>query len=184
MKSSYPFQNGWNFDSSFGFTGSSTRGMKKGGSTSKKDWIQGAVKKPGALTSYVKSEGVKMKDGKIPKGVINKLASGKPAKTGAGKPSATTQKRANLAKTFSKMNKADGGRVNRNIRDEEARVIGVQDDASDEMRRVKARRPKDAQERRDKRQQLTRVASRERNARDEMRRLRGEAEYDIKRRKR
>ena len=38
--------------------------MKKGGSTSKKDWIQGAVKKPGALTSYVKSEGVKMKDGK------------------------------------------------------------------------------------------------------------------------
>jgi len=52
------------------------------------------------------------------------------------------------------------------------------------MRRVKARRPKDAQERRDKRQQLTRVASRERNARDEMRRLRGEAEYDIKRRKR
>ena len=125
-----------------------------------------------------------MKDGKIPKGVINKLASGKPAKTGAGKPSETTQKRANLAKTFSKMNKADGGRVNRNIRDEEARVIGVQDDAADEMRRVKARRPKDAQERRDKRQQLTRVASRERNARDEMRRLRGEAEYDIKRRKR
>ena len=103
MKSSYPFQNGWNFDSSFGFTGSSSRGMKKGGSTSKKDWIQGAVKKPGALTSYVKSEGVKMKDGKIPKGVINKLASGKQAKTGAGKPSETTQKRANLAKTFSKI---------------------------------------------------------------------------------
>ena len=67
------------------------------------------------------------------------------------------------------MNKADGGRVNRNIRDEEARVIGVQDDAADEMRRVRARRPKDAQERRDKRQQLKRVASRERNARDEMR---------------
>ena len=155
--------------------------FKKGGS---KNWIQKAVKKPGALTSYVKSEGVKMKDGKIPKSVINKLAEGKPAKKGAGKPSSTTQKRANLAKTFSKMKKAEGGKVNRNIRDEEARVIGVQDDAADEMRRVKARRPKDAKERRDKRQQLTRVASRERNARDEMRRLRDEAEYDIKRRKR
>ena len=92
--------------------------------------------------------------------------------------------RASKIKGRSKMNKADGGRVNRNIRDEEARVIGVQDDAADEMRRVKARRPKDAKERRDKRQQLTRVASRERNARDEMRRLRDEAEYDIKRRKR
>lgn len=63
----------------------------------------------------------------------------------------------------------------RNLRDEEARVIGVQDDAADEMRRVKARRPKDAAERRDKRDQLARVGSRERNARDEMGRLRREA---------
>ena len=66
-----------------------------------------------------------------------------------------------------------GGRAN--LRDEEARVIGVQDNAADEMRRVKARRPKDAAERRDKRSQLSRVGSRERNARDEMKRLRGEA---------
>jgi hypothetical protein len=66
-----------------------------------------------------------------------------------------------------------GGRAN--LRDEEARVIGVQDNAADEMRRVKARRPKDAAERRDKKDQLARVGSRERNARDEMDRLRDEA---------
>jgi len=63
----------------------------------------------------------------------------------------------------------------RNLRDEEARVIGVQDNAADEMRRVKARRPHDAAERRDKKSQESRVGSRERNARDEMTRLRGEA---------
>jgi hypothetical protein len=63
----------------------------------------------------------------------------------------------------------------RNLRAEEARVIGVQDNAADELRRVRARRPKDASEVRDRRSQLGRVGSRERNARDEMRRLRGEA---------
>ena len=63
----------------------------------------------------------------------------------------------------------------RNLRDEEARVIGVQDDAALEMRRVKARRPHDAAERRDKKSQESRVGSRERNARDEMTRLRGKA---------
>ena len=47
----------------------------------------------------------------------------------------------------------------RNIRDEEARVIGVQDDAADELRRVRSRRSNDAQERRDKSQQMKRVAS-------------------------
>ena len=64
-------------------------------------------------------------------------------------------------------------RGGRNLRDEEARVIGVQDNAADELRRVRARRPHDAAERRDKRSQLSRVGSRERNARDEMARLRG-----------
>ena len=67
-----------------------------------------------------------------------------------------------------------GGRM-RNLRDEEARVIGVQDNAADELRRVRARRPHDAAERRDRRDQLARVGSRERNARDEMHRLRREA---------
>tara|TARA_R110000824_G_scaffold328271_7_gene515152 strand:- start:12191 stop:12787 length:597 start_codon:yes stop_codon:yes gene_type:complete len=172
---------GWHFKSGDGFTGSSTiPNFKKGGS---KNWIQDAVKKPGSLTNYVKGEGVKMKDGKIPSGVLNKLASGKPATKGAGKPSTTTQKRANLAKTFKGMKKANGGKVNRNIRDEEARVIGVQDDASDEMKRVKSRTSNDAQERKDKSQQLKRVSSRERNARDEMTRLRDESEYDIQRKK-
>ena len=72
-------------------------------------------------------------------------------------------------------------KVNLNIRDEEARVIGVQDDAADELRRVRSRRSNDAQERRDKSQQMKRVSSRERNARDEMTRLRGEAEKVKKR---
>jgi len=75
-------------------------------------------------------------------------------------------------------NKPGGGvrkgyrRGGRNLRDEEARVIGVQDNAADELRRVRARRPHDAAERRDRRAQLLRVGSRERNARDEMARLR------------
>tara|TARA_R110000796_G_C14287753_1_gene403566 strand:- start:65 stop:514 length:450 start_codon:yes stop_codon:yes gene_type:complete len=61
------------------------------------------------------------------------------------------------------------------LRDEESRVIGVQDNAADEMRRVEDRRANDAKERKDKRAQVARVGSRERNARDEMTRLRGEA---------
>ena len=73
--------------------------------------------------------------------------------------------------TPAKMNR--GGM--RNLRDEQARVIGVQDNAADEMRRVEGRRPHDAAERKDKRAQMSRVGSRERNARDEMTRLRGEA---------
>jgi len=68
----------------------------------------------------------------------------------------------------------------RNIRDEEARVIGVQDDAADELKRVRSRKSNDSQERRDKSQQMRRVSSRERNARDEMTRLRGEAEKEVK----
>jgi|TARA_R110000822_G_C15043615_1_gene465607 hypothetical protein len=68
----------------------------------------------------------------------------------------------------------------RNIRDEEARVIGVQDNSADEMKRVMGRRFNDAAERRDKSQQLKRVSARENNARDEMKRLRGEAEMEIK----
>tara|TARA_R110000796_G_scaffold62623_5_gene144437 strand:+ start:1835 stop:2347 length:513 start_codon:yes stop_codon:yes gene_type:complete len=71
-------------------------------------------------------------------------------------------------------------RGGRNLRDEEARVIGVQDNASDEMRRVKRRKPKDAAERRDKRAQEARVGSRERNARDEMGRLRDEAKQGFR----
>ena len=63
----------------------------------------------------------------------------------------------------------------RNLRDEEARVIGVQDNAADEMRRVKGRRSNDTAERKDKRAQMARVGSRERIARDEMTRLRSEA---------
>jgi hypothetical protein len=80
-----------------------------------------------------------------------------------------------------KMNRGGRTKALKNIRDEEARVIGVQDDAADELRRVKTRRSNDAQERRDKKQQLARVGSRKRNATDELGRLRDEAEYEIKR---
>lgn len=52
----------------------------------------------------------------------------------------------------------------KNLRDEEARVIGVQDNAADEMRRIEGRRSNDAAERKDKRAQVARVGSRERNA--------------------
>ena len=65
--------------------------------------------------------------------------------------------------------------MRRNLRDEEARVIGVQDDAADELRRVKARRPHDAKERADKRAELARVGARGRDAREEMHRLRDKA---------
>lgn len=68
----------------------------------------------------------------------------------------------------------------RNLRDEESRVIGVQDNAADEMRRVSGRKSNDAAERKDKRAQMDRVSSRERNARDEMTRLRGEARNGFK----
>tara|TARA_Y100001937_G_C6988438_1_gene270964 strand:- start:8 stop:730 length:723 start_codon:yes stop_codon:yes gene_type:complete len=68
-----------------------------------------------------------------------------------------------------------GGMMRRNLRDEEARVIGRQDDAADELRRVRARRPKDATERRDKKDEVRRVSARERDARDEMGRLRRKA---------
>ena len=68
-----------------------------------------------------------------------------------------------------------GGSMRRNLRDEEARVIGRQDDAADDLRRVKSRRPKDAAERRDKKSETRRVSARERDARDEMDRLRRKA---------
>jgi hypothetical protein len=70
----------------------------KGGS--EKDWIKGAVKKPGALRKYMDTP----KGESISKGKLNKVAAGKPAIAGGPKPSAKTMQRANLAKSFSKMN--------------------------------------------------------------------------------
>ena len=58
----------------------------------------------------------------------------------------------------------------RNIRDEEARVIGEQDDRADELRRIRG------DEGRNREEERQRVERNERNARDEMRRLREEAE--------
>ena len=58
---------------------------------SKKDWIGKAVKKPGSFTSYCKKKGYK--------GVTEKCI-----KEGQKSKNPTTRKRANLAKTFRKMN--------------------------------------------------------------------------------
>lgn len=70
----------------------------------------------------------------------------------------------------------DDYRMNRggimNIRDEEGRVIGVQDDAADEMNRIRYHMGRDARDER------FRVAARERDAREEMDRLRREAHYE------
>ena len=63
---------------------------------------------------------------------------------------------------------AQCGNVMRNIRDEEARVIGVQDNAADEMNRIRYHSGRAAQDER------FRVAARELDAREEMGRLRGE----------
>lgn len=64
---------------------------------SKKNWIQGAVKRPGALTSKAKSAGgISKKTGKIKKSFIDKETHSK---------NPLTRKQANLAKTFSKMRK-------------------------------------------------------------------------------
>jgi len=72
-------------------------GAQEGGP--KKDWIKGAIKKPGALRKYTDTAAGKS----IPKGKLNKLAAGKPGTKGGPKPAAKTIKRAGLAKTLGKM---------------------------------------------------------------------------------
>ncbi len=76
-------------------------GYAKGGSKksgSKKDWIQGAIKKPGALRKTLKVK----KGESIPKGELRKAAKGE--KIDGKKPSKKTQQRARLAETLGKMN--------------------------------------------------------------------------------
>jgi hypothetical protein len=68
---------------------------KKKKKKSKKNWIQGAVKKPGALR---KKLGV-AKGKKISESQLNKAAKSK---------NPTTRRQANLAKTFKKMNRRRG----------------------------------------------------------------------------
>lgn len=68
---------------------------KKKKKKSKKNWIQGAVKRPGALR---KKLGV-AKGKKISESQLNKAAKSK---------NPTTRKQANLAKTFKKMNRRRG----------------------------------------------------------------------------
>jgi hypothetical protein len=60
-----------------------------------KDWISGAIKKPGALRATAKKEGGIAKDGNIKKSFIDKAAK-EPGKLG---------QRARLAKTLGKMKK-------------------------------------------------------------------------------
>lgn len=61
----------------------------------KKNWIQGAVKKPGSLTATAKNAGALKSDGTISKTWLKEKAKG----------SGVTAKRARLALTFSKMKK-------------------------------------------------------------------------------
>lgn len=66
----------------------------------KKKWIQGAIKKPWALR---KALGVK-KGKKVPKGEINKIAKAKVGtKVDGKKVTSKLKKRADLAKTLSKL---------------------------------------------------------------------------------
>ena len=75
------------------------KGFRAASGGPKKDWIKGAVKNPGSLREYMDVP----KGTNIPKGALNKIAAGKPATAGGPTPSAKTQQRANLAKSFSKM---------------------------------------------------------------------------------
>lgn len=62
---------------------------------SKKNWIKGAIKKPGALTATAKKAGAVKADGTIKKTWLKEKAQG----------SGVTAKRARLALTLSKMKK-------------------------------------------------------------------------------
>lgn len=64
----------------------------------KKKWIQGAIKHPGALTKKAKAAGKLNKKGDIKDSWIDKVASNKKDKY-----SAKTEKQAELAKTLKKM---------------------------------------------------------------------------------
>lgn len=61
----------------------------------KSNWIQGAIKHPGALTAKAKKAGELTPKGTIKQSYINKQAKGKGA----------TAKQAQLAKTLKKINK-------------------------------------------------------------------------------
>ena len=76
----------------------SEEGYAKGGEA--KDWIQGAVKKPGALRAEAKKEKLIKGDEKLSAKDLSKLAS----KAKKGK-NALLMKRVNLAKVFAKMRK-------------------------------------------------------------------------------
>lgn len=62
-----------------------------------KNFIQKAIKKPGALRATAKAKGAIAKDGDIKKSFIDKAATGAYGKK--------TEKRAELAKTLSKLRK-------------------------------------------------------------------------------
>tara|TARA_B100000029_G_scaffold52851_1_gene47957 strand:+ start:1802 stop:2332 length:531 start_codon:yes stop_codon:yes gene_type:complete len=70
------------------------------------NWIQGAVKKPGALRATAKREGLIEGDEKLSGADLSKLAA-QAAKTDNKK----LAQRVNLAKTFAKMRKSGGGPI-------------------------------------------------------------------------
>lgn len=79
---------------------------KEKGDDMSDNWIQGAVKKPGALRATAEREGLIEGDEKLSGTDLKKLAA-QASKTDNKK----LAQRVNLAKTFSKMRKAEGGEV-------------------------------------------------------------------------
>ena len=71
---------------------------KKKKKKSKKNWIQGAVKRPGALRTKILGKNAPASK-KISESQLNKAAKSK---------NPTTRRQANLAKTFKKMNRRRG----------------------------------------------------------------------------
>lgn len=65
-----------------------------------KDWIQGAIKRPGVLKSKAKAAGEINKEGNIRKGWIDRVAENK-----GDKYSERTERQGELAKTLGKMRK-------------------------------------------------------------------------------
>ena len=147
---------------------------KKSGPAKKKVMKKGGMAKKAGPKKGMMGGGMAKKSGPMKKKPMMKKG-GMAKKSGPMKKK--VMKKGGMAKKAGpKKGMANGGSARRrNLRDEEARVIGRQDNAADEMRRVKRRTPRDSQERMDKRSEMRRVGARERDARDEMARLRRKA---------
>jgi len=104
---------------------------EKDGDEMSDNWIQGAVKKPGALRATAKKEGLIEGDEKLSGTDLKKLAA-QAADTGNKK----LAQRVNLAKTFAKMRKADGGEVEKDRDELWSEVRGMSDQGREYLRQA------------------------------------------------